>query len=482
MRFIPRGIGGLPLALLLAVPAGAATCESLSALALPHVAVTLAQTVPASNRLPAYCRVALTLTPTSDSDIKAEVWLPIDNWNGKLEANGNGGWSGSVSAATLGSGLARGYATTMSDLGHQGSSASFALGHPEKLIDFGYRAAHETTVAAKAVVTAYYLNIPQHSYWNGCSAGGRSALMEAQRYPDDFDGIVAGSPGLNWIGRATQSIWIAQASHKEDTNYIPPAKYPMVHQAVLEACDVNDGVKDGVLNDPTKCKFDPAELRCKDADGPNCLTSAQVATAQAIYSAVLNPRTKQQLSPGSERGSEMGWATMGGPQPLGIGFDLFRYVAFKNPAWDYTTLNFDFDIPEGSILNAMDPHLDAFVKRGGKLIQYHGWSDPQIAPSGSVDYYKSVLNAMGTKIQDSYRLFMVPGMAHCGGGDGTSTFDMLTALEQWVEAGKAPAQVPASRVRGGKTDRTRPLCPYPQLAVYKGSGSTDEAANFVCKL
>jgi feruloyl esterase len=481
MYLVLRELKLLAIGLFLAISLGAATCESLSAVSLPRATLTLAQTVPAAGKLPAYCRVALTLSPTSDSDIKAEVWLPIENWNGKFEANGNGGWSGSISAATLAAGLARGYATAMSDLGHQGSSASFALGHPEKLIDFGYRAAHETTVAAKAIVAAYYGSNPKYSYWTGCSAGGRSALMEAQRFPDDFDGIVAGSPGLNWIGRATQAIWIAQASHKDESSYIPHSKYAMVHRAVLEACDAADGVADGVLNDPTKCKFDPAALRCKDSDGPNCLTSPQVAAAQAFYSAVINPRTKQQLSPGSERGSEMGWATMGGPQPLGIGFDLFRYIAFKDPAWDYKTLNFDIEIPEGAILNAMDPHLDAFVKRGGKLIQYHGWSDPQIAPAGSIDYYKSVLNAMGTKIQDSYRLFMVPGMAHCGGGDGTSTFDALTALEQWVEAGKAPAQIPASRVRAGKPDRTRPLCPYPQLAVYKGSGNTDEALNFECK-
>ena len=293
--------------LLLAIPLSAATCESLSALSLAHATLTMAQIVPATAKIPAYCRVALTLRPTSDSEIKAEVWLPIENWNGKLEANGNGGWSGSISATTLASGLARGYATAMSDLGHTGSSASFALGHPEKLIDFGYRAAHEATVAAKAIVSAYYGNGPKYSYWTGCSAGGRSALMEAQRFPDDFDGIVAGSPGLNWIGRATQAMWIAQASHKDESSYIPPAKYAMIHQAVLEACDASDGVKDGVLNDPTKCRFDPAALRCKDADGPGCLTNPQVAAAQAIYSAVINPRTKQQLSPGSERGSELGW-------------------------------------------------------------------------------------------------------------------------------------------------------------------------------
>ena len=415
-----------------------------------------------------------------------EIWLPSAAWNGKLEANGNGGWSGSISASALTAGVIRGYATAMSNLGHEGASASFAIGHPEKLIDFGYRAAHETTLAAKALVVGFYGRAPALSYWNGCSAGGRSALMEAQRYPNDFDGIVAGSPGLNWTGRAMQSIWIAQAAHQSEASYIPAGKYRLIHDAVLRACDARDGVSDGVLEDPTTCAFDPVELECKGADGPTCLTGAQVATARAIYSAVTNPRTKEILAAGSERGSEMGWATMAGLGLFRIGADLFRYVVFQNPDWDYRTFDFDAGAArtakaENGLLNAMDPNLKAFIGHGGKLIQYHGWNDPQISPGSSVAYYKSVLKAMADeKVYAAYRLFMVPGMAHCGGGDGASSFDMLGALEQWVEHGKAPDSIMASRIRDGKVDRTHPLCPYPQFAMYKGTGSTGDGANFAC--
>jgi feruloyl esterase len=483
-----------------AAPATAGSCESLASMTLSGGAITMAQPIAAGaltipvgrgggsiSNLPAFCRVAATLKPSADSEIKMELWLPASGWNGKFEANGNAGWTGSISQGTLAAGLTRGYAASMSDLGHEGGSASFALGHPEKLLDYGYRAAHEMTVASKAIIAAYYAQPLKESYWNGCSAGGRSALIEAQRYPADFDGIIAGSPGLDWTGRAIQAVWIAQASHKTEASYIPPAKYALVHNAVLQACDANDGVKDGVLEDPTKCGFDPKELECKGADAGDCLTAAQVETARAIYSPVLNPRTRDIIFPGFERGSEAGWATMAGPRIFGTGADLFKFVVFQDPNWDYRNFDFDSDVArtekaENGLLNAGDPNLKAFMDRGGKLIQYHGWADPQIAPGSSVRYYKKVLDTMGgtTRVQSFYRLFMVPGMAHCGGGDGTSSFDMLAALEQWKEQGKAPDQVPASRVRDGKVDRTRPLCPYPQVAKYKGTGSTDEAANFVC--
>ena len=253
---------------------------------LPQTTITLAETVaagafppPAGGRgrganpatfksLPAFCRVAATLKPTSDSDIKMEIWMPVSGWNGKFEANGNAGWTGSIAPNTLAAGLARGYAAAMSDTGHDGGSAGFALGHPEKLIDWGYRAAHEMTVKSKAIVAAYYGDGPKLSYWNGCSAGGRSALKEAQRYPADFNGIVAGSPGINWTGRAAQSVWIAQAAHKDDASTIPAAKFPVIHSAALEACDAADGVKDGIIEDPTRCKFDPGVLECKGPGRP----------------------------------------------------------------------------------------------------------------------------------------------------------------------------------------------------------------------
>ena len=489
-------------ALAATAPAQTNSCESLASLTLPNVTITMAQSVAAGElpqagrggrpaaplHVPAFCRVVATLKPSSDSDIKMELWLPVSGWNGNFEGNGNGGWTGSVSSATLAEGLNRGYAAAMSDLGHEGGSASFALGHPEKLIDFGYRATHEMTEVGKAIVSKYYGRAPKYSFWNGCSAGGRQALMEAQRYPADYDGIVAGSPGLNWTGRAVQSVWIAQAVHKDEASAIPPEKFALIHNAVLQACDARDGVKDGVLEDPTRCDFDPQVLQCKGSDSSDCLTSEQVATVRRIYAAPTNPRTHQVIFPGFEPGSEMGWRTMAGPQPFGLGTDLFKYVVFQDPNWDYKTFDFDKDEArteqaDHGVMNAMNPDLRPFAERGGKLVQYHGWADPQIAPGSSVTYYKNVMEDMGgaAPVQNFYRLFLVPGMAHCGGGDGTSTFDMLGAVEQWVEKGKAPDQVPAARVRNGQVDRTRPLCPYPQVAQYKGSGSTDEAANFACK-
>ena len=494
MRILVHGLCALLLATLMhgATLAAAASCDSLSSLKLPNATITVAQAVPAGGfttpNLPGFCRVAATLTPSPDSDIKIEVWLPSSGWNGKFEAVGNGGWSGAIGYPAMGEALRRGYATASTDTGHTGGSASFALGHPEKLIDFAYRSEHEMTVKAKAIIAAYYGEAPRLSYWTGCSAGGRQGLKEAQRFPEDFNAIVAGAPASNWTGRAAQSLWITQAVHKDDASYIPPDKFAVIHNAVLAACDAADGVKDGVLEDPTRCAFDPKALECKANDGPSCLTAPQVEAVRRIYAGATNPRTKQIIFPGHERGSELGWNTMAGPRPFAIGLDHFRYVVFQDASWNASAFDFDGDYArtlkaDNGAVNALDPDLTAFFSRGGKLLQYHGWSDPQISPASSVLYHESVLQAMGgaNKVDSSYRLFMVPGMAHCGGGEGTSTFDMLSALEQWVEKGKTPDSIPAARVRDGKTDRTRPLCPYPQVARYKGTESTDEAANFACR-
>ena len=475
--------------------ASAATCESLSSLSLPNTTFTLVQTVPAGGfppqKLPAFCRVAATLKPSSDSDIKMEVWLPVEGWNGKLLAVGNGGWAGSIEHGAMGQSLARGYATASTDTGHEGEGGSFAFGHPEKLIDYAYRSEHEMTVVAKAVIAAYYGNGPRFSYFNGCSAAGKQGLKEAQRFPTDYDGIIAGAPGADWTGRATQSMRVAQAMHKTAASYIPPSKYPVIHKAVVDRCDALDGVKDGVLDNPKSCRFDPGVLACTGgagSDESSCLTPPQVETARQVYATTTNPKTKREI-PGLEPGSELGWATWGGPNPLPLGADHFKYVVYKDPQWDFRTLNFDRDIVraeeiDNGLINALDPNLKPFFDRGGKLLQYHGWSDQQIAPGNSVQYYTRVRETLGgaSKIDASYRLFMMPGMAHCRGGEGPNTFDAVAALEQWVEQGKAPDQIVASlSSREGKVVRTRPLCPYPQQAAYKGSGSTDEAANFTCK-
>jgi feruloyl esterase len=427
----------------------------------------------------------LTIKPTTDSDIKVEVWMPMTGWNNKFQGVGNGAWQGSIGTAALATALRKGYATASTDTGHEGGSASFALGHPEKLTDFGYRAVHEMTVKGKAITTAFYDNsAPRYSYFVGCSAGGKQAIKETQMFPADYDGVVAGSPGVNWSGRALQTIWVGQAVAKAP---IPQAKFAAINGAAIAACDAIDGVKDGVIETPRQCKFDPAVLLCKAEDNNTCLTAPQVETAKQIYANVSNSRTKQSLVAGLSPGSEVGWTTMAGAQPFGPGVDLFKYIVFSDANWDFKTLNWDTDLDKtlkaSAGMDAMDTNLKPFFDRGGKIISYHGWADPQISPGSTVDYYESVLGKMGgaSKVHENYRLFMVPGMNHCGGGTGTDQFDMLTALENWVEKKQAPATITGSRVANGQTVRTRPLCPYPQVATYKGSGSTDDAANFTCK-
>jgi feruloyl esterase len=478
---------GLMTMMLCGAAAIAQRCETLQAVRLPDMTVTLAERVASAGKLPAFCKVAATLRPTSDSEIRIEVWMPEQAaWNGKYEGTGNGGWGGSIDEGALASAVARGYAASSTDTGHTGGSASFAMGHPEKLIDFGYRSIHAMTVAAKALIAAYYGEPQRLAYFEGCSSGGRQALMEAQRYPEDYDGIIAGSATNNWTKMMFGRIWVGQATLGDAASYIPPAKYPVIHQAVLAACDAMDGVKDGVIDDPRKCRFDPAVLACKQGDGPDCLTEAQVAAARRIYTPATNPQTGQEIFPPMERGSELVWGRLaGGPEPIQLATDYFKYVVFEDASWDFRTLNFDRDVAkamqrDGGVLSATDPDLRPFFARGGKLIQYHGWTDQQVMPENSIHYYESVLATVGKKADASYRLFMAPGMNHCGGGDGPNKFDMLTALEAWRERGTAPDAVVASHATDGKVDRTRPLCPYPEVAKYTGGGSTNVATNFVC--
>jgi feruloyl esterase len=482
--------------------AAAASCESLKALALPDSTITLAQSVPAGElnlpgasaaaarqyqELPAFCRVAATLKPTSDSDIGIEVWMPASGWNGKFQAVGNGGWAGSISYSAMGQALRRGYATASTDTGHTGGSARFALGHHEKLIDFGYRAVHEMTVKSKSIVAAFYGAAPKLSYWNGCSTGGRQGLKEAQQYPADFDGIIAGAPANFRTHLQVGQIWTASATLKDPASFIPPAKYTLIHRAAVDACDALDGVKDGLLENPLRCHFDPKVLECKGDETPACLTTPQVEAARKIYAGAKNPRNGLQIWPGLMRGSELGWGqTAGGPEPIGLAMEYFRYVVFEDPNWNWRTFNFDTDTVRTDKLeygmNATDPNLKQFVGHGGKLLLYHGWSDQLITPMNSISYYKSVVDTMGgaAKTADFARLFLAPGMGHCGGGEGPNSFDVVSALEEWVEKGTAPEQMMASHLTNGTVDRTRPLCPYPQVATWKGVGSTDAVGSFVC--
>jgi len=488
----------------------AATCESLASLALPHTTITRAQTVPAGafaatpagilepgapsfrpyNALPSFCRVTATLAPSTDSDITIEVWMPMAGWNGKLMGLGNGGWAGNISVQALAVGLSRGYAVTTTDTGHTTRDGSFAFGHPEKLIDFGHRAVHEMTVQAKALTRAFYGTASTRSYWDGCSTGGNQGLSEAQRYPEDYDGIIAGAPANYFTHLMAYSMWVADATLRDPASYIPKEKFSVIHEAALKACDAQDGIKDDAIDDPTRCRFDPALLQCPAEDAPNCLTASQVGAAKKIYAGARNPRTGELIYPGLEPGSELGWTGMaGGPGPFSISADYYKYVVFKNPAWDFKTMDFDRDVAAGDavgagVVNATSPNLRGFFGRGGKLLMYHGWSDMLISPRNSVNYYTSVAQTMGgeASVRDSIRLFMAPGMGHCAGGDGPSNFDKVSLLEAWVEQGKAPDRIVASRLAAGRVDRTRPLCPYPQAALYSGTGDTNDAANFVCKV
>ncbi len=509
MRTIAFGI----LAVLAWGTASAASdnCALLANLKLPHTAIMAAEIVPAGafvpakpfslagpaqqpsyKGLPPFCRVTAEVSPVPDSLIRFELWLPESGWNGKFLAVGNGGYSGELWYPEMIAPLERGYATASTDTGHEGGAAdaSFAVGHSEKWVDFAYRAVHEMTVESKALIAAYYSNGPKLSYWSGCSTGGRQGLTEAQRFPADFDGIVAGAPA-NYMTHLSAAVTVdARLMRPGEASFLPLDKLRLLHAAVLKACDALDGVADGVIDDPRRCHVDLQALACRGGDRADCLTAAQVETARKLYGPLRSPLTHAILYPGLMPGSESAWDTSvgpGSPGSLALITGIFRYVVFQEPAWDYRTFRVDEALKraergEAALADAIDPHLDAFFTRGGKLLQYHGWADPGISPLNSIDYYLSVAQAMGgvSRLADDYRLFMVPGMNHCSGGDGTDQFDTLTALEQWVEHGRAPDRIVASRIRGGRVDRTRPLCPYPEVAVYQGSGSTDEARNFAC--
>jgi feruloyl esterase len=314
-------------------------------------------------------------------------------------------------------------------------------------------------------------------------------MIEAQRFPDDFDGIIAGAPALDTrpFYQAAR-MWIPSVALKAPGSHIPASKYPMIHQAAVNACDMNDGLKDGLIDDPRTCDFDPRVLVCEGQDSASCLTAPQAEAAAKILSPARDPRTGQEIVPRLQPGSELGWNVQAGPEAYNNVVERLRYVIYKDPNWDWRKFNYETDLPPLAGLddpaNATDPNLSAFQSRGGKLLLYHGWSDQTVVPEGTINYYNQVLRAMGgvSKVADWLRLFMVPGMAHCSGGDGPNRFDAVAALEEWVERGNAPDQILASHSSEGRIDRTRPLCPFPQVARYSGSGSIDDAANFACRL
>jgi len=513
----------------------AATCESLASLSLPNISITTAQTIPAGNytaangqtysNLPTFCRVAATATPTSQSDINFEVWVPpADTWNGVFRGEGSGGSAGSITFALMANAIQRNYATMSNDNGHTGSNWSFSL-QPERVNDFGYRAQHVTTVAAKAIIRALYQNPPNFSYFYGCSQGGHHGLMEAQRYPDDYDGIVAGAyGGLDWTGIMFGELWTGVNSSVKGPDYdLPQTQLDLLTNAALAQCGRQDGGvgSDPFLNDPRDCHFNPSTLQCKPGQDPStCLTATQLQAVQAIYQGASNPRTHQQIWPGFLPGSETFWreVLVGNPTaPGGSSASFFRDGVFAGEAnFSYLNINFDSDVDltnnkaAGSgktwqqALDANNPDLGAFKRHGGKLLMYHGYADPFVTPLASLDYYTAVIGANGhgpgalKETQSFARLFMAPGMTHCGGGPGANVFngpdnlggpedsdhDVFLALRQWVEQGIAPTRIIGTKYNNDNPANgiafTRPMCPYPQQARYRGAGATTDAANFAC--
>jgi Tannase and feruloyl esterase len=482
------------------VRAPAIGCESLAHVRLSNGVVLSAESVGAGafappgtanasaafKSMPEFCRVTLKLTPSADSDIRAEAWLPRTGWNHKIQAVGNGGLGGAIPYGPLAAAVRAGYAAVGTDTGHVGGNADFVPGHPEKLVDFAYRAIHEMTVTAKTIVAAHYDTRPSRSYFTSCSTGGRQALIEAQRYPDDFDGIVAGDPSWDQMRLYAARVWLNTYVNRSPSAVIPASKYPMMHRAVLDACDGLDGVKDGVIEDPPRCAFDVATLTCSGDDGPECLTKDQVETARAMMSPIRDPKSGAVLHPGRYYpGAELGWGGVAGPSPSGESHEGMRKIVFS-PDWDYHTINVPADVERAvkadkGLLYGGEADLSPFFKRGGKLLMYHGWADPLVSPDTSLIMFKRINDAVGGLAGDSLALFMVPGMGHCQGGPGTDQFDKVAALDQWVESGTKPQSIPASHVASGVVDRTRPLCAYPATAHYLGAGSTDDARNFSCR-
>lgn len=474
-------------------------CSELRSLTNYELSIVSASTIPAAGDVPEHCRVSVLIPP----EVNVEVNLP-SAWNGRLYMFGNGGFAGEAfeapnRAANRARSLRNGFATAATDTGHSAASepgASFAANR-QKLVDFGFRSLHVTAETAKLLVRAYYSQAPTKSYFDGCSQGGRQALILAQRFPADFDGILAGAPGLDNTGTMlARAFWMQGLAN----NPIPASKLKLVADRVYEQCDAKDGLKDGLIDDPRRCGFQPAHdlPRCAaGTDNADCFTPAQIAALERVHSDVVSQGKR--LFPGWPYGSEIagpsgqsGWigqAVNGanGPGTWARYAETFlQFMAFPEKDPNYPLSRFDIDKDPArtaalsQILDATDADLSAFERRGGKLIMYFGWADPQLNPMMGVEYYEKVAERMGSATGDFFRLFMVPGMFHCGGGVGTSVFDAATPLLRWVESGSAPQQIAASRVVDNKVVRTRPLCTYPQVARYKGTGSIDEAANFSC--
>nr|ADU32682.1 multi-fuction esterase [uncultured bacterium] len=493
----------------LAHSASAADCSDLTQLQLDNGQVTAATLIEAGKftpptapgappgvgagnyaNLPAFCRVQAILTPTPDSDIKVEVWLPADNWNGKYVGIGNGVWAGQLSLSQLADPLSRGYAAATTDTGHSGNglSADWAVGHPEKLVDFGHRAVHLMTVTAKQAIEAFYGNSAEYSFWNSCSTGGRQGLMAASRYPDDYDAISAMAPANPMTDLMTQSMWASWVNKRSADAQLDPGKLSLIHQAVMNQCDALDGLEDGVIGRPDACTFDPASL----VNTSNGLTQAQADAMQAIYDGV-RASDGSIILPGWPRGAEMQLtALVMGPEPFPVAMSWFKLLVHgDDSSWNWLTMDWSKEIAASrdygaDILNVSAETLAPFFARGGKLLLSHGWNDGLIPANNTVKFYGELQTAGAP--QDQLRLFMAPGMEHCAGGEGPNSFDTLGTLDAWVSTGQAPDRIVATRLSSPNPNAaqlpamTRALCAYPRVARFDGTGNPAEEGNFSCEL
>ena len=437
--------------------------------------------------VPAYCRVLMVLTPSSDSLIDTAVFLPAENWNGKLQVVGNGGWAGSISYPAMAAALREGYATASNDTGHRANDAGgggmFALGHPEKITDFAYRAMHDTVVKAKLITAAFYGRGPKYSYYNGCSTGGRQGLIEITKFPDDFDAASVGAPANPHVHLHAAGVERSLELMKNNAP-LTEAKVETLHKAVMDSCDALDGVKDEIISNPEKCHYNPAALLCKGADGPTCLTAPELETVRIVFGDVKTKKGEV-IWTGYPAGTELQVASLRNvPKSPGGVWDVIRILGHQDKDYDWHNFDLDTEVAQADKagIDVLTYDLSAFKAHGGKLLLYHGWADSTIPPEHTVMYYKEVLAKMGKKQDDWFKLYMEPGMAHCGGGPGPNQFNKMGVIERWREAGQAPEAIVAEHVTGSNVDMTRPLCPYPQEAVYSGAGSTNDAASFSCKL
>lgn len=474
------------------------TCESLASVSLPKTNIDSAVVDPGDGRTPSHCRITATVSHNDGDRVKVFVGLPIQGWNGRFQGTGGGGFSGG-GPNSLRQPLTAGYAAGATDTGHEGGSGSFALDANGRLNwhsirDNAYLGIHEMTVVGKALTEAFYGKPARYAYFNGCSTGGRQGLSEAQRFPDDYNGILSGAPAINWPKLHVEQLW-GHLVMLEAKNFVPVCRFELATAAAIEACDAMDGVKDGILDDPRRCTFDPKTLVGKAAGDCGAIAEADADVIRKIWQ---GPRRRDGsfLWYGLPRGAPFALSATGGMpltgRPFAITLDWFRYFLTQNPKWEWTTLTaqayeelWDQSIEQfGPVFGTDNPDLTAFRDRGGKLIAWHGWADPLIYAEGTTDYFTRVQRHMGgsDKTAAFMRLFMAPGVGHCAGGAGPAPTGHFEAVVRWVEEGRAPETLDAvSRDQSGTLVRSRPLCRYPLVARYKGRGTTDAAENFECK-